>query len=169
MFEKKKNLLATPAIRAKWQECSLLLTNLFKLVSSKTCQRKFLLNLTLCAKWKLRTCISSYILINFCMKIYMNNTLNLQQLFTSGIFSSSLLMRKQRCILCKAERMKTLYDLKWHQAILGRASDSQNKNTTAFLLLNSNCALHWKARKIQVQALKVYCHEKLHSVLFSLW
>lgn len=43
--------------------------------------------------------------------------------------------------------MKTLYDLKWHQAILGRASDSENKNTTAFLPLNSNCALHCKLER----------------------
>lgn len=78
-------------------------------------------------------------------------------------------MRKQRCILCKAERTKN--DWKWHQAILGIASDSENKNPTAFLLLNSNCALHCKSRKTkkQVQVLKVYCHAKLYSVLFSLW
>lgn len=78
-------------------------------------------------------------------------------------------MTKQRCILWKAERMKTLYDLKCHQPNLGRVSDSENKNTTTFLLLNSNCALHRKARRMQVQALKIYCHEKWHSVLFSVW
>lgn len=38
---------------------------------------------TFLAKWKLRTCISSYILINFWMKIYMNNILNLQPLCIS--------------------------------------------------------------------------------------
>lgn len=79
-------------------------------------------------------------------------------------------MRNQRCILYIAERMKTLYDLKWHQDSLGRAGDSENKNPIPIILLNANYALHCKSRKIkeQVQPLKVYCHEKLYSILFSL-
>jgi len=43
--------------------------------------------------------------------------------------------------------LKTLYDLKYPQDILGRAGDSENKTTIPIILLNANCALQNKKDK----------------------